>query len=58
MKNVVVILLALIVFASCQSNQSNKNAKVTITAAGATFPQPFYNQVFNDYSTQTGNTLT
>jgi phosphate transport system substrate-binding protein len=63
MKNYLVILLAAAMLTACQGNKKNKgtetkNAKVNITAAGATFPQPFYNQVFTDYATKTGNTLT
>lgn len=63
MKNLIIILLAVATLTACQGNKKNKgteakSAKVSITAAGATFPQPFYNQVFTDYSTQTGNTLT
>ncbi len=63
MKNLLLILLAVVTLAACQGNKKNKgtetkSSKLSITAAGATFPQPFYNQVFTDYSNKTGNTLT
>lgn len=65
MKNLVVIILALFVLASC-SNSSSKNGeekaasqgKVALTAAGATFPMPYYNMVFKTYTTETSTLLT
>ncbi len=62
MKNLVFVFIACISLTACSGNK-NKNEKsgslrAEITAAGATFPQPFYNKVFNDYSTMTGNKLT
>lgn len=62
MKNLTFILIILVALAACSGNKNKSgetgSAKVNITAAGATFPQPFYNQVFTGYSTKTGNKLT
>lgn len=62
MKTVLPILLALFVLASCQSsnksNDTKNSAGVSITAAGATFPLPFYNMVFKNYNKTTGTLVT
>lgn len=65
MKQIAVIILAALFIGAC-SNSSNKKGeeksastkKVTLTAAGATFPMPYYNMVFKAYSTETGTLLT
>ncbi|TFH39544.1 MAG: phosphate ABC transporter substrate-binding protein PstS [Bacteroidia bacterium] len=55
-----VITIAAIVFISCGSGNQEKNsnsskkANISLTAAGATFPLPFYNLSIKNYSTQTG----
>lgn len=65
MKTLIPVLLALFVLASCGSSSkknegdSSKSAsKVTITAAGATFPLPFYNMVFKNYTDSYGVQVT
>jgi phosphate transport system substrate-binding protein len=60
MKQVLVILLALIVLASCQSNTKKEvsTSNVSLTAAGATFPMPYYNMVFKMYTDKVGTTVT
>jgi len=65
MKQLVVIVLAVFLLGAC-SNSSNKkgeeksasSSKVTLTAAGATFPMPYYNMVFKAYTSETGTLLT
>jgi len=63
MKKLVTIILAVFVLASC-SNSSKKQSdeksasKVSLTAAGATFPLPYYNMVFEMYSNTTGVLVT
>ncbi|MCT4616058.1 MAG: phosphate ABC transporter substrate-binding protein PstS [Marinifilaceae bacterium] len=42
-------LLVVFMFGSCQNGANNKKAK-SITGAGATFPQPFYNKIFKTYT--------
>jgi phosphate transport system substrate-binding protein len=65
MKTLIPILFTLFVLASCQnSNKSNdtKDTKsastVSISAAGATFPLPFYNMVFQNYTDTKGVQVT
>jgi len=63
MKHLAIFILAVFILQAC-SNTPNKKAeeksasKVTLTAAGATFPMPYYNMVFAEYSQSTGNQLT
>ncbi len=65
MKQLATIILAIFILSAC-SNSSNKKSdeksgdksKVTLTAAGATFPMPYYNMVFKDYTSKTGTLLT
>lgn len=40
------------------SDKSAESKKVTLTAAGATFPMPYYNMVFKNYTKETGTLLT
>ncbi len=64
MKKVVLILIVAFAIASCQNNSQKKNnssestSSVSITAAGATFPLPFYNMVFKKYTGDSGVLLT
>jgi phosphate transport system substrate-binding protein len=62
MKKVLFVSIAIIALSACTGNKNKSgkpdDVKVDITAAGATFPQPFYNQVFSDYTAKTGNKLT
>ncbi|HOI79972.1 MAG TPA: substrate-binding domain-containing protein, partial [Petrimonas sp.] len=63
MKQLVIIMMAVLVLYSC-GNKSSKNesrkpaSKITLTAAGATFPMPYYNMVFSQYTQSTGTQLT
>jgi phosphate transport system substrate-binding protein len=62
MKSILSIIVLAIVLSSCQNatqkNQGSSGQKATITAAGATFPQPYYNLVFKNYSDLTGVQIT
>ena len=63
MEKLLIILVSVAVFASCGSQTSsdgtaNDSKKVTLTAAGATFPMPFYNLAFKKYTKETGLLLT
>lgn len=57
--------MAVVIFSSCQnkgnkkaSGEPSQNKKIAITAAGATFPMPYYNMEFEKYTTKTGILLT
>jgi phosphate transport system substrate-binding protein len=57
MKKILILLLASLVVASCNNGGSSKavkNKNVNLTAAGATFPLPFYNLAFKKYAEATG----
>jgi phosphate transport system substrate-binding protein len=65
MKNVIVIVLAVFFLGACSGNSGKKGEeksvsgkKITLTAAGATFPMPFYNMVFKTYTSEKGTLLT
>ena len=62
MKKLLLILIAIAVLAACQDNKKKSAAKtsknVSITAAGATFPMPFYNQLISEYATKSGMQVT
>jgi len=60
MKKLIIILVASLVAVSCNNSGSSKTARnknVTLTAAGATFPLPFYNLAFKKYAEATGVTV-
>ncbi len=65
MKQLATIILAVFILQACSSS-SNKKAdeksasvsNVALTAAGATFPMPYYNMVFKTYGDKTGNQIT
>lgn len=65
MKNLTLLILVLFILGAC-SNTSKKNgaeksavsSKISLTAAGATFPMPYYNMVFKMYGEKTGVQLT
>ncbi len=64
MKNLMIILILALALSACQSNSKDKasgkeddNVK-SLTAAGATFPMPFYNLVFKNYTKENGILLT
>jgi len=62
MKKLLLILMAIAVLAACQDNKKKSAAKtsksISITAAGATFPMPFYNQLISEYATKSGIQVT
>jgi len=61
MKKIFVLLISAALIAACTNTGqqgSEKEKKVSLTAAGATFPMPFYNQVFKNYTKETGILLT
>ncbi len=60
-KNILVSLAILVAVTACQNgakSTANDNKKVTLTAAGATFPMPYYNLVFKKYTKSQGTLLT
>jgi phosphate transport system substrate-binding protein len=57
MKKQIVLLMVIVALAtvSCGGGQrSGKGKEVTLSAAGATFPQPFYNLAFKKYNEEGG----
>jgi len=65
MKNLVLIILAVFFLSACSNTSSKKDSeksastsKVALTAAGATFPMPYYNMIFKAYTAETGTLLT
>ena len=61
MKNLIILLVIITLTASCKSGgkkESAGNGKVSLTAAGATFPMPFYNLAFKKYGELSGSTIT
>lgn len=60
MKNLIIFALILALTASCGggSKDSDKSGKVSLAAAGATFPMPFYNLAFKKYGEVTAVQLT
>ncbi len=60
MKKLLIFIAVIVMMASCQNNGSKKSAtksqkaNVSLAAAGATFPMPFYKMAFKKYSEQTG----
>jgi phosphate transport system substrate-binding protein len=58
---IITIASAAIILISCRTGNKPSgagNKKITITAAGATFPMPFYNQIFEMYTKNTGILVT
>ena len=63
MKTIVTIILAVFILSACQNTnkkgeEKSASQKVSITAAGATFPMPYYNMVFKKYTTEQGTLIT
>jgi phosphate transport system substrate-binding protein len=65
MKNFALLIVAVFFLASCSNSpkkdggeKSASTSKVALTAAGATFPMPYYNMVFKAYTSETGTLLT
>lgn len=56
MKKLTILILTVMMIASCNSGgkKPGSNKKLTITAAGATFPMPFYNIAFRKFSETSG----
>lgn len=56
MKKLLVIMLVALVAASCGTGgeKAGKTRQVALSAAGATFPQPFYNLAFKKYNENGG----
>ncbi len=56
MRKLIFLLLIAVIAASCGSGGGNtvKTKQVTLSAAGATFPQPFYNLAFKKYNEEGG----
>ena len=58
---IITTAIAVITITSCKTGNQPADAgnkKITITAAGATFPMPYYNQVFEMYTNKTGILVT
>ena len=54
-----IIFLALtIALAACGGKQAGEGSKVSLSGAGATFPQPYYDVAFKDYQDSTGVVIT
>ena len=62
MKTFITVLLLAVLLSACQNSgkktKESSGEKVTLTAAGATFPQPYYNLVFKNYAESTGIQVT
>ncbi len=65
MKQLVIILMSVLIFGACTNSSKNKSdeksasaSKATLTAAGATFPMPYYNMVMSQYTEKTGVQIT
>lgn len=61
MKNLIGILALALLLSSCGNSSgggSKSSESISITAAGATFPLPFYNLAIKNYSNNTGTQLT
>lgn len=64
MKQLVIIILSVFALSACNSTskkqggeKSANTSNAELTAAGATFPLPYYNMVFKDYGTKTGTQI-
>ncbi|WP_321288218.1 phosphate ABC transporter substrate-binding protein PstS [uncultured Sunxiuqinia sp.] len=54
-------ILAVVLFSACQNSAKKSNSSgenVSLTAAGATFPLPYYNLAFKDYTKKAGTLVT
>ncbi|MGQ8337757.1 phosphate ABC transporter substrate-binding protein PstS [Sunxiuqinia sp. A32] len=62
MKVFLSLVLAVVLLSACQTStkktSDSGDKKVSLTAAGATFPLPFYNMVFKNYTSETGVLVT
>lgn len=64
-KSTLFLLLAVLILTSCGNKNGETSGgtksgmkKISLTAAGATFPMPYYNMVFKEYAAQTGVQVT
>lgn len=59
MKKILILLLVITTAVACNNSGSKgvKSKTVSLTAAGATFPQPFYNLAFKKYAEVNGTTV-
>ena len=64
MRTIISFVLVMALFSACQNTRKKKSdggketSSVALTAAGATFPMPYYNMVFKNYTNETGVLLT
>lgn len=62
MKTLISVVLLAVLFSSCQNSgkktEKSSGEKISLTAAGATFPLPYYNLVFKNYSEAKGTQVT
>ena len=63
MRVILSFVLAAVLLSACQNsskkgNSSGKDSNISLTAAGATFPMPYYNMVFREYTDETGVQVT
>ena len=61
MKTIIGILTVAVLLTSCGSGSNSgkgSSETVSLTAAGATFPLPFYNLAIKNYSKEAGTQLT
>lgn len=63
MKTFLSIVLAVVLLGACQNSKKKSSgdesgSKVSLTAAGATFPLPYYNMVFKNYTKESGVLVT
>ena len=65
MKKLILMFAVMAFFSACQnsgnkadSSKSATTSNVSLTAAGATFPMPYYNMVFKKYTAEKGTLLT
>lgn len=60
MRTIITVLVLAVLISSCQNSAKKKSSgeNISLTAAGATFPLPFYNLVFKNYSETKGVQVT
>ncbi len=61
MKVILSFVLAVVLLSACQNSTKKagtESEKATLTAAGATFPLPYYNMIFKAYADETGVQVT
>lgn len=63
MKTFLSVVLAVVLLGACQNSKKKSSgdessSKISLTAAGATFPMPYYNMVFKNYTKESGVLVT